>query len=86
MPRHDRHRNRERAGRFRKVRHKRARPFLSGAGGQDKDSDIGILVDQLDDLFGRIAFADHPVRCDAGDFFCARREFVERRISRFVRR
>ena len=41
----------------------------SGAGRQHENADIGVLIDQLDDLFGGIAFADHPVGRDACDFF-----------------
>ena len=58
-------------------------PSLRGAGGQHQDADIGVLVDQLDDLLGRVALADHPVGRDAGDFLGARGELVERRIGRF---
>ena len=51
MARHDRHRDRERAGGLRQIGHQRAGAFLAGAGGQHQDADVGVLLDQLDDFF-----------------------------------
>ena len=41
-------------------------PFLVGAGGEDEDGDVLVLLDQLDDLLGAHALADHLLRLDVG--------------------
>src|SRR5581483_348166 len=85
VPRHERDRDGKRAGGLGQVRDQRSRPFLAGAGGQDQDADVGVLVDQFQDFFGGVAFADHAVRSDARDLLCARRIFVEGRVRRLLR-
>ena len=70
MARHERYRDRESAGGLGKVGDQWAWPFLPGAGREHKDADVGVFVDQLDDLFGRIAFANDAVWRDARNFFC----------------
>ena len=60
-------------------------PSLPVPAAKHQDADVGVLVDQLDDLLGRVAFADHAVGRDAGDVLGARGELVERRVGRFRR-
>ena len=42
------------------VGNQRAGALFAGAGCEHEDADIGVLVDQLDDFFGGVAFADNP--------------------------
>src|ERR1700730_16855788 len=41
--------------------------FRPGIGRQHQHRDVGILVDDVEDLLGRVALADHPLRRDRGD-------------------
>src|SRR5262245_29780557 len=85
MAGHDGDGNRIGAGRLGEAGDQRARPFLAGAGGQHQDGDVLVLFDQLEDLFGHVAFADRPLRRQAGDAVGAAGELVERGIRRLVR-
>src|SRR4029078_4416982 len=78
MGRHQRDWDWKRSGGLGEVRYQGARAFLAGAGGQNQNTDVGVFVDQLDDLFRRVAFANDAVGRDLGDLLCARGKFIER--------
>src|SRR4029078_7930680 len=80
MARHQRDRDWKSSGGLGEVRYQGARAFLAGAGGQNQNTDVGVFVDQLDDLFRRVAFANDAVARDLGDFLSARGTFLERGV------
>src|SRR5215831_3529763 len=84
MARNNCHRDRECASGLGQVGDEWPGALLAGARGEHEDADVGVLVDQLDDFFRRIAFADHPVGCDASDLFCPGGELVEGGICRLL--
>src|SRR5215212_4266166 len=77
MPRHHRDRNRIIARRLSEARHQRSRSFLAGSSRQHQDRDVLVFVDQLEDLLGGIAVADHALGRNTGHAVGARCEFVE---------
>src|ERR1044072_8643888 len=85
MPRHDRHGNRIGADRLPEARDQRPRPLLAGPSGEHQDRDVLILVDQLEDLLGGIAVADHAVRRDAGNAVGAAGEGVGLLVGSLMR-
>ena len=60
-------------------------PSGAGIGGQHQQRDIGVLVDDVEDLLGRIALADHPFRGDRGDAIGAAGGAIERGIGILMR-
>src|SRR5262245_27880495 len=85
MARHQCNWDWKRSGGLGEVRYQGAWTFLAGAGGQNKNADIGIFVDQLDDLFRGVAFANDAVRRDFGDLLRACGKLVECGIRRLLR-
>ena len=59
----------------------RAGTFGARIGGQHQHRDIDVLVDHVEELLGRIALADHPLRRDRGDAVGAAGGAVERVIG-----
>ena len=59
--------------------------FLAGGGGQDQDGDVLVLLDQLEQFLRLLAFADHPLRHDAGDARGARGVAVEHGVGLLMR-
>ena len=64
---------------------KRTWPLGVGAGPEHEDKNILLLVDQLQDLFRRVAFAHHALRRNAGDRAGAGRVFRKLRVGFLAR-
>src|SRR5919197_3013707 len=66
MARHDGDWNRVSAGILGEIGDQWSWPLLAARGGQDEGGDILVLVDRVENFLADLAFADHPLRRDAG--------------------
>src|ERR1051325_11107634 len=85
MAGNDGDRDREGAGTLADMGHQRPGALIAGARGEHQDADVRVLVDQLENLFGGDALADHALGHERGTLLHPLGVFVERLVGGFRR-